>query len=53
MIIDDLKEAQLYMFQVYACHNISMQLLSEACSLTGITITARTKAGDRMCFCFS
>ncbi|CAF1035321.1 unnamed protein product [Adineta steineri] len=46
VIIDRLKEAQLYMFQVYACHDISTQVLSDACSHTGITITVRTKAGD-------
>ncbi|CAF4361317.1 unnamed protein product, partial [Adineta steineri] len=34
------------MFQVYACHDISTQVLSDACSHTGITITVRTKAGD-------
>ncbi len=48
VIIRDLKEAQMYMFQVYACHNISTSPLSEACSLNGIITTARTKPGDRM-----
>ena len=47
VIIDGLKQAQLYMFQVYACHNISKQSLSEACSLNGIILAARTKPGDR------
>ncbi|CAF1027588.1 unnamed protein product [Adineta ricciae] len=45
-IINGLKEAQLYMFQVYACHDLSNQSLSDACSLNGITLTVRTKPGD-------
>jgi hypothetical protein len=45
--ISGLKQAQMYMFQVYACHNISKQSLSEACSLNGIILAARTKPGDR------
>ncbi|CAF1675636.1 unnamed protein product [Rotaria magnacalcarata] len=46
IIIDDLKEAQMYLFQVYACHNISKQALSESCSLNGIILAVRTKPGD-------
>ncbi|CAF1052500.1 unnamed protein product [Rotaria sordida] len=46
IIIDNLKEAQMYMFQVYACHDISKQALSEACSLNGIILAVRTKPGD-------
>ncbi len=38
----------MYMFQVYACQNITKQAKSDACSLNGIIITVRTKAGDRM-----
>jgi hypothetical protein len=48
ILIDGLKEAQLYMFQVYACHDISKLPLSDACSLNGITLTVRTKPGDGM-----
>ncbi|CAF3315686.1 unnamed protein product [Rotaria socialis] len=46
IIIDALKEAQLYLFQVYACHNISKQALSNSCSLNGIILAVRTKPGD-------
>ncbi|CAF2822788.1 unnamed protein product [Rotaria sp. Silwood2] len=46
IIIDDLKEAQMYMFQVYSCHDISKQSLSNACSLNGIILAVRTKLGD-------
>jgi hypothetical protein len=38
----------MYMFQVYACHDITKQSKSDACSLNGIIITVRTKPGDRM-----
>jgi len=48
VIIRDLKEAQMYMFQVYACHNVSTLPLSEACSLNGIITTVRTKPADCM-----
>ncbi|CAF4520563.1 unnamed protein product [Rotaria magnacalcarata] len=48
VVISNLKEAQMYMFQVYACHNISQQSLSDACSLNGIILAVRTKPGDRM-----
>ena len=48
IIIDNLKHAQMYMFQVYACHDITKQSKSDACSLNGIIITVRTKPGDRM-----
>ena len=48
--IEGLKLAQMYMFQVYACHNTSKQTLSEACSLNGIILAARTKPGDRKSF---
>ncbi|CAF0744080.1 unnamed protein product [Adineta ricciae] len=46
VIIDDLKYAQMYMFQVFACHNIVEQSKSDACSLNGIIISVRTKPGD-------
>ncbi|UJR32168.1 hypothetical protein I4U23_019634 [Adineta vaga] len=46
ILIDGLKEARLYMFQVYACHDTSKETLSNACSLNGITLTVRTKPGD-------
>ncbi|CAF3486815.1 unnamed protein product [Rotaria sp. Silwood1] len=46
VVINGLKEAQMYMFQVYACHDISKQSLSEACSLNGIILAVRTKPGD-------
>ena len=45
--IDGLKEAQMYMFQVFACHNTSYLSLSEACSLNGIILAVRTRPGDR------
>lgn len=45
--IDDLKPAQMYMFQVFACHDITKQTKSDACSLNGIIITVRTKPDDR------
>jgi hypothetical protein len=48
IIINGLKEAQMYMFQVYACHDITQQALSDACSLNGIILAIRTKPGDRM-----
>jgi len=48
ILIDGLIEAQMYMFQVYACHDITQLPLSDACSLNGIIITVRTKPGDRM-----
>lgn len=48
IIIENLKEAQMYMFQVYACHNVSALPLSEACSLNGIITTIRTKPAERM-----
>jgi len=48
IIIDGLKHSQMYMFQVYACHDITKQSKSDACSLNGIIITVRTKPGDRM-----
>lgn len=48
--IDGLKHAQMYMFQVYACHNITHQSTAEACSLNGIIITVRTKPGPRTSF---
>ena len=47
IIIENLKHAQMYMFQVYACHDISKQSKSKACSTNGIIITVRTKPGDR------
>lgn len=50
IIISGLQHAQMYMFQVYACHNIVKQKLGEACSVNGIIISVRTKPGDRMCF---
>ncbi|CAF3610474.1 unnamed protein product, partial [Rotaria sp. Silwood2] len=36
----------MYMFQVFACHDISKQSLSDACSLNGIILAVRTKPGD-------
>jgi hypothetical protein len=48
VLIEGLKEAQMYMFQVYACHNVTKQPLSDACSLNGIILAVRTKPGDRM-----
>lgn len=48
VIIDGLQEAQMYMFQIYACHDASVLPLSEACSHNGIIITVRTKPGDGM-----
>lgn len=50
--IDDLQPAQMYMFQVYACHDLTQQDKADACSLTGIIITVRTKPGDRKSFRF-
>lgn len=50
IIIDGLKHAQMYMFQVYACHDTTQQSKSDACSFNGIIITVRTKPGDRMYF---
>ena len=47
-VVSNLKEAQMYMFQVYACHDITKTPLSEACSLNGIITTVRTKPGERM-----
>ncbi len=47
ILIDGLKHAQMYMFQVYACHDILKQNKADACSLNGIIITVRTKPGDR------
>jgi hypothetical protein len=52
IIINNLKEAQMYMFQVYACHDTKKIPLSEACSLNGIILTVRTKPGDRMYFIY-
>ena len=49
VIVKNLEEAQMYMFQVYACHNLSEVPLSDACSLNGIITTVRTKPGDCMC----
>ncbi len=46
VLIEGLKEAQMYMFQVFACHNITKQSLSDACSLNGIILAVRTKPGD-------
>ncbi|CAF4820435.1 unnamed protein product [Rotaria socialis] len=46
VLIEGLKEAQMYMFQVFACHNVSKQPLSDACSLNGIILAVRTKPGD-------
>ena len=48
ILIEDLKEAQMYMFQVYACHDITETSLSEACSINGIITTVRTKPGPCM-----
>jgi hypothetical protein len=47
ILIDQLISAQMYMFQVYACHDLSQQPKADACSLNGIIITVRTKPGDR------
>ena len=47
IVINDLEEAQTYMFEVYACHNITEESLGEACSLNGIIIAVRTKASNR------
>ncbi|CAF1334615.1 unnamed protein product [Rotaria sordida] len=46
IIIDGLKHAQIYMFQVYACHDITKQTKSNACSSYGVIISVRTKPGD-------
>ncbi|CAF4646839.1 unnamed protein product, partial [Rotaria magnacalcarata] len=46
VLIEGLKEAQMYMFQVFVCHNVSKQPLSDACSLNGIILAVRTKPGD-------
>ena len=51
--ITGLKRAQLYMFQVYACHDINQSSLSDACSASGIITTIRTKAGHRKLSCLS
>jgi hypothetical protein len=48
ILIDGLKNSQMYMFQVFACHDITKERKSDACSLNGIIITVRTKPGDRM-----
>lgn len=50
IIIDNLNEAQMYMFQVYACSDITKPSLSDFCSLNGITKEIRTQPGDRMYF---
>lgn len=50
IIITNLREAQMYMFQVYACHDIRVTPLSDACSINGIITTVRTKPGHRK-FC--
>jgi hypothetical protein len=47
ILIDGLKYAQMYVFQVYACHDITKQNKSDACSQNGIIISVRTKPGDR------
>ena len=47
--IDGLAPAQMYMFQVYACHDLTKQEKNDACSVSGIIITVRTKPGDREC----
>ncbi|CAF0942255.1 unnamed protein product [Adineta steineri] len=46
IVIDNLKHAQMYMFQVFACHDITTQSKSDSCSLNGIIISVRTKPGD-------
>ena len=48
IIIGNLQEAQLYMFQVYACHDTKNQSITEARSINGIILAVRTKADDRM-----
>jgi hypothetical protein len=53
VVIEGLKEAQMYMFQVYACHDIFKQTLSDACSLNGIILAVRTKPGARMYLIYS
>ncbi|CAF3377542.1 unnamed protein product [Rotaria socialis] len=47
IIITGLKHAQMYMFQIYACHDIITETKSSACSTNGIIISVRTKPGDR------
>ena len=44
--IDNLKRAQMYMFQVYACQDLTQKSKGEACSLNGILISVRTRPGD-------
>lgn len=48
IIVDGLKHAQMYMFQIYACHDMNNQTTANACSSNGIIITVRTKPGDCM-----
>jgi len=48
IVIDGLNHSQMYMFQVYACHDLTTQNKSAACSSYGVLITVRTKPGDRM-----
>lgn len=48
IIIDGLRNSQMYVFQVFACHDIAQENKANACSLNGIIITVRTKPGDRM-----
>lgn len=50
ILIEGLKEAQLYLFQVYACHDTSKLTLAEACSLNGVNLAIRTKPGNRKFF---
>lgn len=47
IIINGLKNSQMYVFQVFACHDLTKESKADACSLNGIIITVRTKPGDR------
>ncbi|CAF4767535.1 unnamed protein product, partial [Rotaria sp. Silwood2] len=48
VLIEGLKDAKMYMFEVFECHNISKQPLSDTCSLNEIILAIRTKPGDHM-----
>ncbi|CAF3108551.1 unnamed protein product [Rotaria sp. Silwood2] len=47
VLIEGLKDAQMYMFEVFECHNISKQPLSDTCSLNEIILAIRTKPASR------
>ena len=46
ILIQGLEHAHMYMFQVFACHDLRLQSPTKACSANGIIITVRTKPGN-------